>query len=78
MNHEFYHFLFLIVFLPCLILHQEDHGKPLFGVAFNYHLPADQPQMFAAVGSNRITVYECRQSGYMKAIQAYVDSDVST
>lgn len=54
---------------------REEHGKPLFGVAFSYHLPPNTAQMFATVGSNRVTIYECRESGYMKAVQAYVDSD---
>lgn len=33
--------------------------------------------MFATVGSNRVTVYECREAGYIKLIAAYADSDVS-
>jgi len=54
---------------------KEDHGKPVFGVSFNHYTVDGQPHMFATVGSNRVTVYECREAGYIKLIAAYADSD---
>ena len=54
---------------------KEDHSLPLFGVSFCMNnIKSDYP-LFATVGSNRITVYECRENGYIKLIQAYCDPD---
>lgn len=59
----------------CVNSLKEDHGKPLFGVSFNQFVGKNEPQMFATVGSNRVTVYECCENGYIRLIQAYEDPD---
>lgn len=60
----------------CATFVKEDHGQPLFGVQFNPHLK-DGLYIFAAVGSNRVTLYECLESGSIKLLQSYCDPDVS-
>ncbi|KAK2186830.1 hypothetical protein NP493_187g00037 [Ridgeia piscesae] len=54
---------------------KEDHGQPLFGVQFNYNTRDGDPLIFASVGSNRVTVYECEEGGKIKLLQAYTDAD---
>ncbi|TYZ62990.1 hypothetical protein PybrP1_002803 [[Pythium] brassicae (nom. inval.)] len=53
---------------------REDHGKAIYCVTFCDILPAYE-RVFAAVGGNRITVYECLESGGLDVVQVYCDGD---
>jgi len=53
---------------------KEDHRQPLFGVSFNPFNNPEDPPVFATVGSNRVTLYEC-VDGSLNIIQCYTDPD---
>ena len=59
----------------CMGHWREDHNQPLFGVAVNNHLKADDGIVFATVGSNRVTVYEVACEGQVRLLQCYADPD---
>lgn len=55
---------------------KEKHGRPIFGVQFSEVYKETDPPLFAAVGSNQVTIYECeRNSGRIKLLSAYMDAD---
>ena len=63
----------------CMGHWREDHNQPLFGVAVNTHLKAEEGGfegvVFATVGSNRVTVYEAASEGQVRLLQCYADPD---
>nr|KAG5708869.1 hypothetical protein BaRGS_009278 [Batillaria attramentaria] len=52
---------------------KENHGQPLFGVQINLNCADSDPVIFATVGHNRVTIYECQDGGKIKLLQAYCD-----
>ncbi|XP_005112534.2 polycomb protein EED [Aplysia californica] len=52
---------------------KEDHGQPLFGIQINQSMKETEPVLFATVGHNRVTVYECHDGGKVKLLQSYAD-----
>lgn len=63
---------------------REDHNHQIFGVQFNPFLDRGQPQVFATVGKDRVSIYECERSTGQEScegirlLQVYADPDVST
>ncbi|XP_059153867.1 polycomb protein EED-like [Physella acuta] len=52
---------------------KEDHGQPLFGIQINLVMKETDPILFATVGHNRVTIYECHDGGRIKLLQSYAD-----
>jgi len=52
---------------------KEDHGQPLFGIVVNLNMKDSDPVLFATVGHNRVTIYECHEGGKIKLLQSYAD-----
>lgn len=60
---------------PFRCSYKEDHNQHLYGVSFNHLIK--EPLVFATVGSNRVSVYECLDNGKLNFLQCYADPDVS-
>jgi len=52
---------------------KEDHAQPLFGIHINQSTKETDPVLFATVGHNRVTIYECQDGGRIKLLQSYAD-----
>ncbi|XP_072019248.1 polycomb protein EED-like [Amphiura filiformis] len=59
----------------CSCYIKEDHSQPIFGVSFCDNTKEGDAPVFAAVGSNRVSVYELKENGSMKLLQSYIDAD---
>ncbi|XP_025099410.1 polycomb protein eed-like [Pomacea canaliculata] len=57
----------------CTNFIKENHGQPLFGVQINLNCSESDPVIFATVGHNRVTVYECQDGGRIKLLHSYSD-----
>ncbi|KAL5978182.1 Polycomb group protein fie2 [Asimina triloba] len=48
--------------------------RPLYAIAFNF-LDSRYYNVFATVGGNRVTIYQCLEGGVIAVLQAFVDED---
>ncbi|RWS24034.1 Polycomb protein eed-like protein [Leptotrombidium deliense] len=51
----------------------EDHNEEIYGCQFNSQLQSEGHIIFATVGSNRVSIYECNKRSKIKLLQAYQD-----
>lgn len=58
---------------------QEKAAKIVYDVQFNQFPGPNQPNIFAAVAGNRVSLYQCEATpnGRIKLIDCYEDPDVS-
>ncbi|KAF4365820.1 hypothetical protein F8388_014476 [Cannabis sativa] len=54
----------------------QEGKRPLYAVVFNF-IDARYFNVFATVGGNRVTVYQCLEGGVIAVLQSYIDDDVS-
>ena len=52
---------------------KEDHKRPIYCVQFNNYLGKENQKIFASVGSNRATIYDCTEPDTITPIQVYID-----
>ncbi|XP_042519124.1 polycomb group protein FIE1-like [Macadamia integrifolia] len=52
----------------------QEGKRPLYAVAFNF-IDDRYYTVFATVGGNRVTVYQCLEGGVIAILQSYVDED---
>ncbi|CAN1761442.1 Polycomb group protein FIE1 [Linum perenne] len=55
----------------------QEGKRPLYAVVFNF-IDSRYFNVFATVGGNRVTVYQCLEGGVIAVLQSYVDEDVRT
>lgn len=53
----------------------QEGKRPLYAVIFNF-IDSRYFNVFATVGGNRVTVYQCLEGGVIAVLQSYVDEDV--
>ncbi|KAJ8747511.1 hypothetical protein K2173_009248 [Erythroxylum novogranatense] len=52
----------------------QEGKRPLYAVVFNF-IDSRYFNVFATVGGNRVTVYQCLEGGVVAVLQSYVDED---
>ncbi|MBA0668392.1 hypothetical protein Goklo_001313 [Gossypium klotzschianum] len=52
----------------------QEGKRPLYAVVFNF-IDSRYFNVFATVGGNRVTVYQCLEGGVIAVLQSYVDED---
>lgn len=55
---------------------KEDHRQPIYAVNFCDCCPGYE-DYFVTVGGNRVSVYQCLESGELDVVQTYVDGDAN-
>ncbi|XP_028193929.1 polycomb group protein FIE1-like, partial [Glycine soja] len=53
----------------------QEGKRPLYAIVFNV-LDSRYLDVFATVGGNRVTVYQCLKEGVIAVLQSYVDEDI--
>ncbi|XP_057950275.1 polycomb group protein FIE1 isoform X2 [Malania oleifera] len=52
----------------------QEGKRPLYAVVFNF-IDSRYYNVFATVGGNRVTVYQCLEGGVIAVLQSYIDED---
>mmetsp|Transcript_39362 Transcript_39362/g.70516 ORF Transcript_39362/g.70516 Transcript_39362/m.70516 type:complete len:106 (+) Transcript_39362:136-453(+) len=55
---------------------KESHGYPIYCMAYNF-IDLRHKDVFATVGKNQATVYQCKPDCEVDVLQVYLDPDVS-